>query len=524
MLASEAHSLNALSASEVCFFVCIGELEGRCLLVVGGESVEGGARMKAVLYAVKRDIGWEARVSVAWEVDRSYWADSDFRRTAAAGWERGDRNVGESRQLVTMDESRCTWVRLNETLPLGIAVMACDRWLTQVGAGHRDPRRRLLAAAKWAEAQAGDLDKMRWNRLEVIEEGERRDLAERRGLQREEFPELPRLAREAASRLRGCGLLLAEAMSALDTDSAALLPALQLAALLGGVRITSAVGSVRRRTGFGWLRGRTTEMCCRRCGSSGPALHRTPCAACGRRSCAYCEACLTMGRSRECGLLVIGAHAEAVRSADHSLLADRLMPSLYAMDANRGNAATHGATTQWKNGQSCASGHTSEDRPKPPQVPARWGLSPAQQEAAETALAFLLKHRKERTSLMRMPAGSLAAGRHRFLERTAPRGGGNEFLLWAVTGAGKTEMMFPLLEAVLTAGGKVAVATPRRDVVLELAPRLAAAFPQVCRVVLYGGSEDRLQLGDLTLATTHQLIRFKEAFDLVVIDEVDAFP
>jgi len=26
MLASEAHSLNALSAPEVCFFVCIGEL------------------------------------------------------------------------------------------------------------------------------------------------------------------------------------------------------------------------------------------------------------------------------------------------------------------------------------------------------------------------------------------------------------------------------------------------------------------------------------------------------------------
>jgi competence protein ComFA len=85
-------------------------------------------------------------------------------------------------------------------------------------------------------------------------------------------------------------------------------------------------------------------------------------------------------------------------------------------------------------------------------------------------------------------------------------------------------MMFPLLEAVLASGGKAAIGTPRRDVVLELAPRLARAFPGIRQSVLYGGSPDRFEAGDLTLATTHQLIRFREAFDLVVIDELDAYP
>ncbi|KHF35025.1 Transcription-repair-coupling factor [Paenibacillus sp. P1XP2] len=98
------------------------------------------------------------------------------------------------------------------------------------------------------------------------------------------------------------------------------------------------------------------------------------------------------------------------------------------------------------------------------------------------------------------------------------------FLLWAVTGAGKTEMIFPLLGAILERGGRVLVATPRRDVVLELAPRLAKAFPDTRIVTLYGGSDERWREGDLTLATTHQLMRFYQAFDLVVIDELDAFP
>jgi late competence protein required for DNA uptake (superfamily II DNA/RNA helicase) len=77
---------------------------------------------------------------------------------------------------------------------------------------------------------------------------------------------------------------------------------------------------------------------------------------------------------------------------------------------------------------------------------------------------------------------------------------------------------------VLAAGGRALVATPRRDVVLELAPRLARAFPAETLAVLYGGSPGRWTTGQLTIATTHQLLRFHHGFDLVIIDELDAFP
>ena len=41
---------------------------------------------------------------------------------------------------------------------------------------------------------------------------------------------------------------------------------------------------------------------------------------------------------------------------------------------------------------------------------------------------------------------------------------------------------------------------------------------------LYGGSEDRHVAAPLTVSTTHQLYRFANAFDTIIIDEVDAFP
>ncbi|MGD0034260.1 helicase-related protein [Paenibacillus illinoisensis] len=130
---------------------------------------------------------------------------------------------------------------------------------------------------------------------------------------------------------------------------------------------------------------------------------------------------------------------------------------------------------------------------------ARWGLSAAQSAAASAALAYLARP-------------------------TSAEDGPGRFLLWAVTGAGKTEMIFPLLQHTLDRGGRALVATPRRDVVLELAPRLAKAFPDVALATLYGGSTERWKDAQLTLATTHQLMRFYQGFDLVIIDELDAFP
>lgn len=97
-------------------------------------------------------------------------------------------------------------------------------------------------------------------------------------------------------------------------------------------------------------------------------------------------------------------------------------------------------------------------------------------------------------------------------------------MIHAVTGAGKTEMIFPAIAHVLEAGGRVCVASPRIDVCLELAPRLQTAFKEVPVSLLYGHSEEAYTYTPLVVSTTHQLLRFAEAFDLLIVDEVDAFP
>jgi len=100
----------------------------------------------------------------------------------------------------------------------------------------------------------------------------------------------------------------------------------------------------------------------------------------------------------------------------------------------------------------------------------------------------------------------------------------NDLLIWAVCGAGKTEILFPAIEKALQRGLRVCIATPRTDVVLELSPRLKKVFPYIRLAALYGGSEDRHTYAPLTISTTHQLLRFHQAFDLLIVDEVDAFP
>ncbi|MFA3773790.1 DEAD/DEAH box helicase [Bacillus safensis] len=99
-----------------------------------------------------------------------------------------------------------------------------------------------------------------------------------------------------------------------------------------------------------------------------------------------------------------------------------------------------------------------------------------------------------------------------------------DLLVWAVCGAGKTEVLFHGIEYALNQGMSVCIATPRTDVVLELEPRLRKAFQGMTIAVLYGGSSQRFQIAPLVIATTHQLMRYKNAFDVVIVDEVDAFP
>ncbi len=121
--------------------------------------------------------------------------------------------------------------------------------------------------------------------------------------------------------------------------------------------------------------------------------------------------------------------------------------------------------------------------------------------------------------------GSLSAGQQKAsTELIRAVQTNDQLLIWAVCGAGKTEILFEGIETALQAGKRVCIATPRTDVVIELAPRIKAAFPLVDVIALYGGSEDRNKTAPITLSTTHQLLRFYKAFDMIIIDEVDAFP
>lgn len=96
-------------------------------------------------------------------------------------------------------------------------------------------------------------------------------------------------------------------------------------------------------------------------------------------------------------------------------------------------------------------------------------------------------------------------------------------LLWAVTGAGKTEIIFPIIANALKNHERVGIASPRVDVCLELYPRLVKAF-RVPIALLHGRSKEAYSYRQLTICTTHQLLRFYHAFDLLIVDEVDAFP
>jgi competence protein ComFA len=208
----------------------------------------------------------------------------------------------------------------------------------------------------------------------------------------------------------------------------------------------------------------------------------SPCKECGGL-CAYCEECLTMGRIRQCSVLIRGKPV-VEESGDQVL-----------------NAG-------WKN----RCGTVKEPDWE------RWGLSPAQREAAGAGVHFL------RATIDEFGGSPLQSGQSEQSgqfekSHTLPR-----FLIWAVTGAGKTEMIFPMIEHELAHHRQVLIASPRKDVVLELAPRLRKAFPECSVVSLYGGSEERWSRGQVTLATTHQLMRFYQAFDLVIIDELDAYP
>ena len=96
-------------------------------------------------------------------------------------------------------------------------------------------------------------------------------------------------------------------------------------------------------------------------------------------------------------------------------------------------------------------------------------------------------------------------------------------LIYAVCGAGKTEIVFKVMEYALKNKLHVGFAIPRKDVVIELARRFQASFKNAIVTPVYGGNTKLIE-GDILCLTTHQLYRYKGYFDLLILDEIDAFP
>lgn len=422
--------------------------------------------MRVSLYVVRIKAGWEMEISLDLGVDVLWWTEKGhMQQYSSIGRRKGSGNNKGYRGGLT---NRI--ILLSESMPLGWAVrlrdrfkpsVMYDRWAFKQWKEYivKELHAELAMEQRLGHREASSTLLEKVIHIQEIEASKARreeDKKERGGAGRNHWAALEEQASRLADALTGRSLLEGELQQLLAERMPDLAPAwrsaLQHAYLQGRVLLGPGVaqaGDAHGRPRRLLRRGKGLR--CRRCGSG--VNRRTPCGSCGLSGCAYCEACLAMGRSRSCALLLRGSSAWSPRAPE-------------------GPAAAGSPTESMLD---------------------RWGLSPAQRVAASAALHSLAQHQRR-------------------------------FLLWAVTGAGKTEMIFPLLQYTLARGGKALVATPRRDVVLELAPRMAKAFPETQPVVLYGGSPNRWGEGKLYLATTHQLMRFHQAFDLVVIDELDAFP
>lgn len=230
---------------------------------------------------------------------------------------------------------------------------------------------------------------------------------------------------------------------------------------------------------------------CARCG--GREIVEASCASCGGDECLRCMECASLGEARSCRPLYYAPvrprsprHLELPRSSNRPEDTERL------------------ARSDALEGQDCAerSDHTAYPESCAPQT------NPA--PAWKVALPFELTKAQRDSS--------------QFLEAFVSEDERSECLVHAVCGAGKTEVCFGAVARVLGCGGRVLFAVPRSDVVAEVAPRISAALPGVRVIALRGASQERYLDADIVVATTHQVLRFYEAFDLVILDEADAFP
>lgn len=218
---------------------------------------------------------------------------------------------------------------------------------------------------------------------------------------------------------------------------------------------------------------------CTRCGSR--EIIEATCHSCGTDECLHCAECASMGQARSCKPLYF-APMQSHPSAEPA----RQYPSSASSEAPDRAGAAGGIQATSESGKALGIAVSLPSFP--------FQLTGAQQDASRLLVEFVEADERR------------------------------ECLVFAVCGAGKTEVSFDAIACVLRGGGKVLFAIPRSDVVAEVAPRVSAAFPDARVMALRGSTRERYQDAHVVVATTHQVMRFYQAFDFVILDEADAFP
>ena len=221
-------------------------------------------------------------------------------------------------------------------------------------------------------------------------------------------------------------------------------------------------GVIERRAGVGWSPA-PGGWRCRRCGSD--AVSPYPCYRCGLDACPQCDTCASIGRMTAC-------------------------TELYTLASGVVERRARPGGARGVDGGANASGVA--------------GGAGAPREVA-VRLTFPLTPQQERIS--------------RALAEES-----RDALVWAACGAGKTEVTYEAIRRAVAAGGRALFAVPRRDVVEQLGRRLAGVFSGTEVAALYGGTPERYTRAPIVVATVHQTLRFHRAFQIAVVDEVDAFP
>ena len=74
-----------------------------------------------------------------------------------------------------------------------------------------------------------------------------------------------------------------------------------------------------------------------------------------------------------------------------------------------------------------------------------------------------------------------------------------------------------VIKYALNQGQRVCFTTLRKELVIELAKRLQSQFKNISITTVYGGHSELVD-GQFIICTTHQLYRYPQYFDLLILE------